>query len=72
MDRICSCFTEEFDLNWESCHVLYLTLLSSMFDVCQVLSLLLCGRQEATTINFKPFCLELFFKLVYNFCAVIM
>lgn len=46
--------------------------LSSMLDVSQVLSLLLCGRQEAAAINLKPFFLELFFKFVYNFCAVNM
>lgn len=42
------------------------------FPVYQVLSLLLCGRQEAAAINLKPFSLELLFKFVYNFCAVTM
>lgn len=69
MDTASSCFTEECDLNQEFCPALYL---SSTFDGSQVLSLLLCGWQEAAAINFKPFFLELFFKFVYSFCAVNM
>lgn len=69
MDTASSCFTEECDLNQVFCPALSL---SSIFDVSQVLSLLLCGWQEAAAINFKPFFLELFFKFVYNFCAVNM